>query len=296
MNDQQPVLQHPGKLQVTCQLPGCGKEVIHLSQHLKNMHSMSGNEYHLKMNRGQENNKQIEIKESQEELMIEVKNFKSDKLNKTEEGVMECYSEVLASDSEMSDCDEQANDREVNGIQQDEEEEGDREEDDIEEDDAVGLQAELSDDHLRYLVHNTTPDGVRFFLTSLRKGTTIEQYSHISLCKVTLGKLSISMLKDIYVYHKHLLSFYRMARYYPYPDKDMIHSYLACGASEKGKCSCPVLPKSFYVFARQKCLSDWNCKKCVNFDRTRSHACLDFFHCSRCHEEYGASTKYKPYP
>lgn len=109
---------------------------------------MSGNEYHLKMNRGQENNKQIEIKESQEELMIEIKNFKSDKLNKTEEGAMECYSEVLPSDSEMSDCDEQANDREVNGIQQDEEEEGDREEDDIEEDDAVGLQAELSDDHL----------------------------------------------------------------------------------------------------------------------------------------------------
>lgn len=53
MNDKQPVLQQPGKLRVTCQLPGCGKEVIHLSQHLKNMHSLSDNAYHLQVNRGQ---------------------------------------------------------------------------------------------------------------------------------------------------------------------------------------------------------------------------------------------------
>ena len=46
MNDNQPILP-PIHLRVTCLLPGCGKEILHLSHHLKNIHcGMCVTEYH----------------------------------------------------------------------------------------------------------------------------------------------------------------------------------------------------------------------------------------------------------
>ena len=245
--------------------------------------------YDRKQNEEEESSREEEYIEEDE-----VNVYSDDHLNSRSDNLNEAkfYSEVLASDSEIDDYNEQENENGVYDRKQNEEEESAREEDYIEED-KLNV---YSDDQLRNLVHNTTPDGVRFFFTSLKRGTTITQFSHLTSCKVTLGTLPVSMLKDIYAFRKHLLSLYRMAQYYPYPDKNMIDSCLACGASEKGQCSCPVLPKSFYVFARQKCPSHWNCKKCINFDCRGSHACFDFFHCSRCHEEYVASTKYMPYP
>ena len=50
LNDNQPkrrVLEKLGKSRVTCLLPGCFKEVIHLSRHLRNVHSISVSEYCL---------------------------------------------------------------------------------------------------------------------------------------------------------------------------------------------------------------------------------------------------------
>lgn len=40
-----------------------------------------------------------------------------------------------------------------------------------------------SDEILRYLVHNTTPDGVRFFLTAVRSRKTIAQFGRSWLCR-----------------------------------------------------------------------------------------------------------------
>ena len=145
-------------------------------------------------------------------------------------------------------------------------------------------------------IENGYSDGVRFFLTAVKSGKTVAQFSRSRLCRVVLGEMHLSTLQCIYRYRKYLTSYYRLERYHPHPEKGMIHSCVACAATERGKCSCLILPKSFYVFCRQKCLIDWNCDKCVNFDRGPSHACFDFFHCAICHEQYVASTRHSPYP
>jgi len=47
-NDNQPkrhVLEKSGKSRVTCLLPGCFKEVMHLSRHVRNVHSISVSDY-----------------------------------------------------------------------------------------------------------------------------------------------------------------------------------------------------------------------------------------------------------
>ena len=69
-----------------------------------------------------------------------------------------------------------------------------------------------SDEILRYLVHNTTPDGVRFFLTAERSGKTIAQFSRSWLCRVVLGEMHLSTLQSIYRYRKYLTSYYRLER------------------------------------------------------------------------------------
>ena len=45
MNDRQPHFASQSRSRVTCMLPGCGKEVLHLSKHLKNTHAMSATDY-----------------------------------------------------------------------------------------------------------------------------------------------------------------------------------------------------------------------------------------------------------
>ena len=156
------------------------------------------------------------------------------------------------------------------------------------------LEEGYSDEMLRYLVHNTTLDGVRFFLAALRSGTTVVQFSRSRLCRDVLGERDLPTLQCIYRHRQYLTSHYRLQKYYPYPESDMIHSCAACDATERGKCSCPILPKSFYVFCRQKCSGDWHCAKCGNFDRGPSHAYFDFFHCAICDDRYVTSTKHQP--
>ncbi|KAJ7371709.1 hypothetical protein OS493_023741 [Desmophyllum pertusum] len=149
---------------------------------------------------------------------------------------------------------------------------------------------------LRYLVHNTSSHGVRFLLVFMERKGSLAEFHSSKLCKDVFGKMPFSTIREIYLYRKHLTSFYRLAWHYPYPVKGMIGSCLACDVMENGQCSCPVLQKSFYVFCRQKCSSYFNCKKCVSFDHRPSHGCFDFFHCQICDERYKASTKYQPYP
>ena len=103
----------------------------------------------------------------------------------------------------------------------------------------------FSGEKLRFLVHNTTPDGVRFFLSFLMRRESIKTFSKSKICRVMFGKMLVSTLKEIYLHRKYLTSFCRLGRNYPYPDKGMIHRCIACGATERGKCVCPILPKYF---------------------------------------------------
>ena len=298
MNDRQP-LNLQEKTHITCLLPHCGKDVLHLSHHLRNKHSnMSVNEYKTVVGKGQKSSNSVIVtatpREERDETKFKEANAKNERKperNKKEERIEAEDSEVLASDSDQE------------GSSAGYKERGDRErEEKIAESDTsdtevnsqfdMDLQDGYTDEMLRYLVHNTTPDGVRFFLAALRSGTTVVQFSRSRLCRDALGERDLPMLQCIY--RQYLTSYYRLQKYYPYPENDMIHSCAACDATERGKCSCPILPKSFYVFCRQKCSGDWHCAKCVNFDRGPSHACFDFFHCEICHDRYVTSTKLQP--
>lgn len=105
-----------------------------------------------------------------------------------------------------------------------------------------------SKEKLRYLVHNTSPDGVRLLLVFVKRRGVLAEFHGSKFCRDIFGKMPFSTVKEIYLYRKYLTSFYQLARFYPYPDKE-INSCFACDVMEKGQCSCPVLPKSFYIFA-----------------------------------------------
>lgn len=222
----------------------------------------------------------------------DAKNERKPERNKKEERIEAEDSEVLASDSDQEGSSAGYKER---GDRERKEKIAESDTSDTEEVNSqfdMDLQDGYTDEMLCYLVHNTTPDGVRFFLAALRSGTTVVQFSWSRLCRDALGERDLPMLQCIY--RQYLTSYYRLQKYYPYPENDMIHSCAACDATERGKCSCPILPKSFYVFCRQKCSGDWHCAKCVNFDRGPSHACFDFFHCEICHDRYVTSTKLQP--
>lgn len=105
---------------------------------------------------------------------------------------------------------------------------------------------EYDEDYLRFLVHNTSAHGIQFFLTAMREsGGRLVEFQKSRLCRAILGVMPISTLKDIYLYRMYLTSFYRQASYYPYPDKSMILKCLACCATKKGTCVCPILPSLF---------------------------------------------------
>ena len=158
--------------------------------------------------------------------------------------------------------------------------------------DSFDLDAELhsneyNDEHLRFLAHNTSADGIWFFLVAIKRlKYSLAQFQKSRICRVMFGEITISTLQDIYLHRMYLMSYYRMSRHYPYPNKEIIEKCLACNATKCGSCECPVLSKSFYVFCRRQCSSKWNCKKCLGFDFTPSHVYFDFFHCERCHEDY----------
>lgn len=168
--------------------------------------------------------------------------------------------------------------------------------------DSFDLDAELhsieyNDEHLRFLAYNTSADGIWFFLVAIKRlKYSLAQFQKSRICRVMFGEITISTLQDIYLHRMYLMSYYRMSRHYPYPNKEIIEKCLACNATKCGSCECPVLSKSFYVFCRRQCSSKWNCKKCLGFDFTPSHVCFDFFHCERCHEDYLSKSRHKSYP
>ena len=189
-----------------------------------------------------------EIKKRYEEVNAEEE--KRERIEKEELIDATCSPvEVLAPDSDpvavTSEIQRQANDREQDKELEEkyaiDKEEGDYSEWDREIEDGY------SEEILRYLVHNTTPHGVRFFLTALRSGTTITEFSQSRLCRVMFGEVHLSILQCIYRHRQYLTSYYRLRRYHPYPEKEMIHSCVACAATARGNCSCNQSPFMYFV-------------------------------------------------
>ena len=177
MNDNQSILP-PSHLRVTCLLPGCGKEILHISHHLKNMHcDMCLTEYHteeIKERRSkqlQEEGKEMKNKEVMKHKKLEkVQNESS--LVKGHEGVLGLDSDITDGENNYCYCEQDDSDQvkektvqysepsdvEINHKQ----EEGVCKQ--VEETTVQELHVNgFSGEKLRFLVHNTTPDGVRFF-------------------------------------------------------------------------------------------------------------------------------------
>lgn len=303
MNDQQQHFSSKScRSRVTCTLPGCGKEVLHFAKHLKNIHSMSATEYLVRLEERKESKRKREsaplrcgtlhVNESNKTVRKAKSDKHCDKDNKN-------TSEVLKTVSE-SELAEELNEQDVSHFNESPSGDEHQLQTCKQSQHAEMILQELtptefSEEKLRYLVHNTTADGVRFLLVFLKRKGSLEEFYRTELCKTVLGNMPYSTIADIFLCRKYLTSFYRMSRYYPYPDKEMISNCLACDVIQKGQCSCPVLSKAFYVFCRQKCSSDLNCRKCVQFDHRLAH-CFDFFHCQRCDAQYKASSRHQPYP
>ena len=153
-----------------------------------------------------------------------------------------------------------------------------------------------SNEKLRYLVHNSSPEGIRFLLAFMKKHYSLPAFFRSQLCRVFFPKTTLLTLKDIYINQQHLTSYYRMLRFYPYPDNAMINNCLACNFTEQGQCTCPVLPEEFYLYCKGTCPTTFHCMKCEGEKHRGSHKCLDFYRCERCNDEYQAFCRQQPYP
>ena len=68
---------------------------------------------------------------------------------------------------------------------------------------------------LRYLVHNTSPDGIRFFLLFMRRKGSLAEFYRSRVFKDVLGKMAFSTIREIYLYRKHLTSILSVGRALP---------------------------------------------------------------------------------
>ena len=351
MNDHQPCpSSNKQNVWMICQFPHCKKQVKHLDKHIKNIHTMSVEEYHSRFGTEKEQKREENIvherikediekeggrvnenanyedgsvdKNSNAEYSSVDKNSNAeygsvDKNSNAEDGSVDQHSNVedgsvdQHSNAEDGSVDQHSNaedcsvdkieneDDSVNASESGDEHVKEREYVDESVDmNAITVEADGHDldDKLRFLVHNSSADGLRFLLTFMKKHHSLVAFSQSQLCRVFFKDATLSILRDIYIHRQHLASYYRLSRFYLYPDNGMIKSCLACDITEQGHCTCPVLPKAFYVYCKQECPIYFKCTKCVGFNAGASHKCFDFYHCKRCTEEYNASARYQPYP
>ena len=214
MNDRQP-LNLQEKMHITYLLPHCGKDTLHLSRHLRNKHSnMSVNEYKTVVGKGQKSSNSVIVtatpREERDETKFKEANAKNERKperNKKEERIEAEDSEVLASDSDQEGSSAGYKER---GDRERKEKIAESDTSDTEEVNSqfdMDLQDGYSDEMLCYLVHNTTPDGVCFFLAALRSGTTVVQFSWSRLCRDALGERDLPMLQCIYRHRQYLTSY-----------------------------------------------------------------------------------------
>ena len=261
MNNCQP-LNLQEKMHVTCLLPHCDKDVLHLPHHLRNKHSsMSVNEYNSMVGKVKKSSNSVIVtampREERDETKFKeanVKNERKPERSNKEKRIEAEDSEVLISDSDQEGSSAGNKERDYTEREKKIAESDTSDTEEVKSQFDMDLEDGYSDKMLPYLVHNTTPDGVCFFLAALRSRTTVVQFSLPRLCRDVLGERDLPTLQCIYHHCQYLTSYYQLQKYYPYPENDMIHSCAACDATERGKCSHPILPKSFTYFASKSVL------------------------------------------
>ena len=141
---------------------------------------------------------------------------------------------------------------------------------------------------LRFLVHNTNSYSLRSLLIYLKQhpSRSINDYYHTKLREDVFGTISLSFLKNVYVKRHKLLSYYKRLGYFPNEGGRRVGTCLACG-KKGGKCDCPKISQSFYVYCRYHCPLKFGCNKCKKTSAKKNfHDCFDFFFCKTCDEYY----------
>lgn len=147
---------------------------------------------------------------------------------------------------------------------------------------------------LRFLIHNTCSYSVRSLLSFVEQKGSVAEYHKLESCKEVFGPVSLSFLEEVYKHKIPIMSFYNKKG--RYPDGDRVEKCIACNKTG-GKCECPALDTSIYLFCRQPCVKDkFDCDKCKKWIQISTHLCYDFFFCEICDEEFKSSQKHKPYP
>lgn len=326
---------------VKCLFPSCGKQVMHLHNHVKNVHSLEMKDYKLRFATEKPDkpdksevafvntiDKWDGMKEDgyalEENISGNMRDMNIRKENVESIGGNARKSEHIDGNAIMEDDNMDGTaimeDDNVDGNALEEDNEGgnimeDHRTDDLteEEDSTDGNAREeesprhtsmrnegacfiYSREKLRYLVHNSSPDGLRFLLAFMKRHYSLPAFFKTQLCKVFFKNTTLSVLRDIYIYRQHLTSYFRMSQFYPYPSNAMIKNCLACDLTDRGQCRCPVLPEDFYLYCKGACPHSFRCIRCEGDPNRASHKCLDFYHCKRCDFEYKASAKHQPYP
>ena len=89
-----------------------------------------------------------------------------------------------------------------------------------------------SEDKLRFLIHNSSPTALSFFLVFIKKHNSLLKFFKSQLCHIFFKNATLPFLRDIYTHRHYQTSYYRLSDFYPYPDSSMIKKCLACDATE----------------------------------------------------------------
>ena len=243
MNDNKSIQPTGLKSRVMCMLPGCGKEVLHFAHHLKNKHKMNMTCYKVKI-------------KPQAKAETYSCSFRSgvDNDNNTLSANVACSTNTLVGNMNHTLIDEDnhmVNDRNntlgnspniqtgVNTVDDKvvDVENGDQSDfaDDTHDDNSSYRLADLIRDtkgetetkhqtteddfsleHLCFIKHQVTFYGLLALLAYLKTGS-INDFFKSPMCKDIFGKITRSVLNDIYRYRKYLMSIFRVARFSCYP-------------------------------------------------------------------------------
>ena len=303
MNDSKTVLPSGVRLREKCEIPGCGKQVLHLGRHIKNIHKMGMSSYRAKIKSDAEKRSKkivnnICIPETPIQKAIEYSGNDSvncipesptcSEIKKDEKGTDNAHVKALFKD-DLPAVRSKTNRANVSSMQLP----LDNEENDEYTVSANDDEFEFSFDRFCFIKHQVTPYGVLALCAFLKK-KSLSQFFLSKLCRNIFGPLTLSQLNDVYKYRQYLNGYFRFVRYLKYRlDHDVIKSRigscLACGA---GNCTCPIPSKTFYLEVKKfKCADETDRRICKRTRKSVDHDCFDFFHCKVCAKYYNNCQK-----
>lgn len=294
MNDNKAILSNGIRTREKCQLPGCGKQVLYIGRHLKNIHKMDVSSYRAKIkSKAGERFAEIDVNKSfichleppsKKAKVYSVNDSVTcipespesstrSELNAHKKGTVNAHVKKLFEDDlpamTLPSDNEKGIDLRENNRNEDAE------------------KFKFSFERFCFIKHQVTPYGVLALCAFLKK-KSLSEFFMSKLCRDIFSPLTWSELTDIYNYRQYLNGYFRFVKYLIYRlDHDVIKNHisscLACGANVAGHCTCPIPSKTFYLKVKKfKCADETDCRICKRTNKSVDHDCLDFFTCKTC--------------